>query len=281
MIIDFHTHIFSTRMKNNREKYVDRDPLFRLLYSNPNAKLATADDLIAGMDEHGIDISVVLNLAWSSQELCRETNDYILESVSRFPDRLVGFCMIRLDSLETALEELERCIKNGIKGIGEIRPSRGLLSNIAILKPIVQKIIDNNLILLTHASEPLGHIYPGKGDITPEALYPFITSFPGLKLVCAHWGGGLPFYALMPEVKKSLENVFFDSAASPYLYTSEVYNQVASLVGAEKILFGTDYPLLSPKRLLTEIETISLTQTIKNQILGENALKLLGIKNKG
>ena len=63
MIIDFHTHIFPPQIKNNRDQYVKDDPLFNALYSNPKAKLVTADDLIAGMDEHNIDISIALNIA--------------------------------------------------------------------------------------------------------------------------------------------------------------------------------------------------------------------------
>ena len=138
----------------------------------------------------------------------------------------------------------------------------------------------DNLILLTHASEPVGHQYPGKGDITPDKLFPMITKFPNLTLVCAHWGGGLPFYALMPEVKKAVANVFFDTAASPLLYSPEVYNQVIQLVGADKILFGSDYPLLAPSRLLQEIEVLDLPKEINDLILSGNALRLLGIKGK-
>ena len=281
MIIDFHTHIFPPQVKNNREKYVGRDPLFSLLYSNPKAKLADADDLIASMDEQEIDMSVVLNIAWKSPEMCRKTNDYILESIARFPHRLIGFAMIALDFPGTALKEIERCASNGIKGIGEIRPSKTLLGNLSSWEPIINKIVEDDLILLTHTSEPLGHIYPGKGDITPQELYPLIAAFPELKLVCAHWGGGLPFYSLMPEIKKSLGNIFFDTAASPYLYTPEIYQRVADLIGPDKILFGTDYPLLSPKRYLKEIASLNLIPQVKNQILSENALKLLGIKGKG
>jgi uncharacterized protein len=264
-------------MKNSREKYIDRDPLFSLLYSNPKAKLADADDLIASMDAYAIETSVVLNIAWDSPELCRETNVYIAEAISRFPHRLIGFGMIALDSLQTALNEIEFCALNGLKGIGEIRPGKRLLGNFALWRPIVTKIIENNLILLTHSSEPLGHEYRGKGDTTPDSLFPFIANFPGLKLVCAHWGGGLPFYALMPEVNKSLKNVFFDSAASPYLYTPEVYERVADLLGPERILFGTDYPLLTPERYLKEIDSLNLNPKVKSQILGENAKELLGI----
>ncbi len=239
--------------------------------------MADADDLIASMDEQGIDVSVVLNIAWRDPDLCHETNDYILESVSRFPQRLIGFGMVALDSPQSTFKEIELCAQNGLRGIGEIRPGKGLLNNLVPWKPVVNAIIKNNLILLAHSSEPLGHDYAGKGDITPDSLFPFIAEFPGLKLVCAHWGGGLPFYALMPEVKKSLANVFFDSAASPYLYSPEVFVRVADLIGPEKILFGTDYPLLSSQRYLREIESLGLSPKVKGRILGENARTLLGI----
>ncbi len=59
MIIDFHTHIFPPRIRKNRSKYIARDSCFAILYSSPNAKLATADELIASMDKNEIDISVV------------------------------------------------------------------------------------------------------------------------------------------------------------------------------------------------------------------------------
>jgi predicted TIM-barrel fold metal-dependent hydrolase len=85
----------------------------------------------------------------------------------------------------------------------------------------------------------------------------------------------------MPEVKKSLANIYFDSAASPYLYSPGVYEHTSGLVGIEKVLFGTDYPLLTPKRLLTQIKTLKLDEYSKQKILSQNALELLGIKNTG
>jgi len=276
MIIDFHTHIFSPQIKKDRSKYIAGDPCFASLYSSPDARLATADELIASMDKDGIDISVVLNIGWTKHELCVESNDYILESIARYPQRLIGFGAVPLQSPEAALNEIERCVKGGMKGIGEMR----LASYEEIIKPVIETIIRHKLILLTHASEPVGHQYPGKGSITPELLYPFITSFPDLTLVCAHWGGGLPFYALMPEVKKAMGNVFFDTAASPFLYSPQIYNQVRQLVGADKILFGSDYPLLAPSRLLKEIRSLELPEETESLILSGNAQRLLGIKGE-
>jgi len=279
MIIDFHTHIFPPRIKKDRDKYVNSDACFAIMYSSAKAKLATADELIASMDEAGVDISVVLNIGWTTHELCVETNDYILESIARYPQRLIGFGMVQPYSLQAALDEIERCAKGGIRGVGEMRPDMQLLDlrDEAVMPTFVEVMAKHNLILLTHASEPVGHEYPGKGAITPEILYPFITSFPDLTLVCAHWGGGLPFYTLMPEVKKAMNNVFFDTAASPFLYSPQIYNQVIQLVGADKILFGSDYPLLAPSRLLNEIKSLNLPEEAEHFILAGNAQRLLGI----
>ena len=282
MIIDFHTHVFPPQIKKNRNKYIERDPCFALLYSSKDAKIATADELIASMDEAGVDISVILNIGWTTHELCVETNDYIMESISRYPQRLVGFCAIQPQSPEAAIAEIERCAKAGIRGVGEMRPDMQPfdLGDELVMEPLVEVLRKHQLILLTHASEPVGHDYPGKGVITPDILYPFIASFPDLTIVCAHWGGGLPFYALMPEVSKAMSNVFFDTAASPLLYTPEVYNQVIQLVGADKILFGSDYPLLAQGRLLEEIRALGLPQETESLILSGNAQRLLGIEGE-
>ncbi len=279
MIIDFHTHIFPPQIKKNRSKYFS-DPCFSTLYSDKKAKLSTADELIVSMDKDGVDISVVLNIGWSTHQLCVETNDYILESIAQYPRRLVGFCSVQPQSLESTLDEIERCAKGGIRGVGEMRPDMQLLDlrDEKVMKPFIEAITKHNLILLTHASEPVGHEYSGKGNITPDRLYPLITSFPHLTLVCAHWGGGLPFYALMPEVKKAMSNVFFDTAASPFLYSPQIYNQVIQLVGADKILFGSDYPLLAQSRLLKEIKSLDLPEETERLLLSGNAQRLLGIK---
>ncbi len=279
VVIDFHTHIFSPKIKADRSKYIQGDPGFAALYAYKKTKLATAEDLIESMDKNGIDISVALNLGWSSHELCVETNDYILEAVNRYPKRLVGFCSVQPSSLDPALKEIERCAKGGVKGIGELRPDSQQidLKDTGMMSPFVAAIKKHHLILLTHSSEPVGHQYQGKGVVTPDWLYSLITDFPDLTLVCAHWGGGLPFYALMPEVKKALSNVYFDSAASPFLYSPQVYNQVIQLVGAEKILFGSDYPLMPASRLLKEIDSLDLAEESKNLILSGTAKKLLGI----
>lgn len=277
MIVDFHTHIFPPGIRDNRESYSGRDPCFDILYANPKAKIATAEDIVRNMDEEGIDISVVLNIGWSSHELCKETNDYIMEAIARYPDRLVGFCAVQPLAGDRAVEELERCVRGGVRGIGELRcDTQGFdLADMSAMSPIVEIAIKNRLVLLTHSSEPVGHSYPGKGDITPAILYRFVQAFPEATIVLAHWGGGLPFYALMPEVRRALANAYFDTAASPFLYQDAVFEHVVQIIGADKILFGSDFPLIGQSRIIKSVQSLNLTEEAKRLILGDNAQRIL------
>jgi predicted TIM-barrel fold metal-dependent hydrolase len=168
------------------------------------------------MDRLGIDVTVIVNYSWSTAELCRETNDYILESCVKYPDRLTGFCAVSDFTSEASLQEMGRCAGAGARGIGELRPDYhpDVFTDQKAMIPFASMLREHDLLLLLHTSEPVGHQYPGKGTAVPSLVYPFLSGFPEITTICAHWGGGLPFYALMPEVKKTLANVYFDSAAS-------------------------------------------------------------------
>lgn len=279
MIIDFHTHIFPPRMRENRDRYVQRDRTLAALYASPRARMASAEDLIAVMDEDGIDAAVTMGIGWSDYDTAREANDYIIDATRRWQGRIVGFAGINPAWGERAVWEAERCADAGLRGIGELHPdTQGFnLANRDAMAGLMAVAEERCLIVTTHSSEPVGHLYTGKGSVTPQVLMQFIGNFPDATIVCAHWGGGLPFYALMPEVASALRNVYFDSAASPFLYAPRVYSTVSSLVGADKALFGSDYALLRPRRLLDEITESGLTAEQQTSVKGGNAARLLGL----
>ncbi|MDZ4247405.1 MAG: amidohydrolase, partial [Dehalococcoidia bacterium] len=95
-IIDFHTHIFPPSIKKDRDAYVKRDALFAELYSSPKAAILTAEELIEAMDRAGVSRAVALNINWLTMDLCRETNDYIMDAIARYPTRLTGFGAVTL-----------------------------------------------------------------------------------------------------------------------------------------------------------------------------------------
>ena len=278
-VIDFHTHVFPPQMRENRELYVRRDMTFAALYTDPKARMATADNLISVMDKDGIDVAVAMGIGWSDYDTAREANDYIIEATRRWQGKIIGFAGINPAWGSRAVREAERCSDAGLRGIGELHPdTQGFdLADRDTMAGIMAVAQERRLIVTTHSSEPVGHLYTGKGSVTPQVLMPFIGNFPEATIVCAHWGGGLPFYALMPEVAAALHNIYFDSAASPFLYTSQVYGAVSSLVGADKILFGSDYALLRPRRLLNEITASGLTAEQQTAVRGGNAARLLGL----
>jgi len=278
MIIDFHTHALPPQIKNNRSRYVEKDAAFAEIYAREKIGIATAEGLIASMDREGIDISVVVNYGWSTHELCVETNDYIMESIARYPQRLYGFCAVASYHDDRSLAEIERCVKGGIKGVGELRPDLQPPATMtpAMLEPFARMLREHHLVLSTHSSDPVGHSYRGKGAATPERLEKFIANLNDVPVVCAHWGGGLPFYTLMPEVREALENVYYDTAISPFLYRPDIYRYVRDLVGADRIIFGSDYPAIAAARLLKEIETAGFSAEDRELILSGNARRLLG-----
>ena len=277
MIVDFHTHIFPPWTTAERERYVARDSTLGELYVDPKSKMASAEELIAAMDGDGVDLSVAMGIGWTDIGLAREANDYTIDAVRRYPTRLAGFAGINPAWGSKAAEEASRCAEAGLKGIGELHPDTQAydLADGRVLAPMMEAARQHNLIVTTHSSEPVGHSYSGKGRTRPEVLWQFISRNPGVRIVCAHWGGGLPFYALMPEVSETLSNVYFDTAASPLLYGPRVFEVGATLVGAAQVLFGSDFPLLSARRLLKQVEDAALSDADKAAITGGNAQKLL------
>ncbi len=141
--------------------------------------------------------------------------------------------------------------------------------------PVLDFMETKRMPLLLHTNETLGHDYPGKGRTPLEEFYELALSHPDLPLILAHWGGGLLFYELMPEIAKGLANTYYDTAASPFLYSKRIYSIACRVLGAEKILFGSDFPLLSPRRYFNEIEEADLNEESREKILGGNFQKLL------
>jgi len=277
MIIDFHTHLFPPDFTENRDRLTHEDPAFQSIYGSPQARLVSAEDLIQSMDENGVERSVVFGFPWEKEELFRRHNDYILESIHRNPDRLVGFCAFS-PLADAGAGEAARCLGQGLSGVGELAVYGGGITPevTQALKEVMDVCSETDVPFLLHTNEPVGHSYPGKTPNTLRQIYDFIRTYPANRIVLAHWGGGLLFYGLMKrEVRESLRNVWFDTAASPFLYAPDIYRVAGEIVGFEKILFGSDYPLISPGRYFKDMEAAGLSFGQMQQIKGLNAARLL------
>ena len=276
MVIDFHTHIFPKGIRENREAYFASEPAFKLLYSLPGSKLVGAQEIVAAMDRQGVDKSVIFGFPWKKSQTFIKHNDYILEAVARYPKRLIGLCCLDPFSRDAGTEAL-RCLEGGLAGIGELAFYQSGIDDEALekLAPLMQICRDKDLPVLIHTNEPVGHMYPGKTPHTLKQIYDLVKKFPENVIVLAHWGGGIFFFALLKkEVRGSLKNVYFDTAASPFLYAPEIYRYAKDIVGLDKILFGSDFPLINPARYFKELDISGLSKAEIESICGLNAAQL-------
>lgn len=277
MIIDFHTHLFPESICSGRQACCESEPAFDMLYRSPKSRLVSAPELLAAMDENGVDQSVVFGFPWHSVELFRRHNDFIMNTVQRHPDRLIGFGCFDPGNREAA-REAERCLDGGLAGVGELAFYRSGIDDerLAQLAPIMDICRERGRPVMIHTNEPVGHDYPGKTPNTLSQIYRMVERFAANTIVLAHWGGGLFFFRLLKKgVKDSLRNVYFDTAASPFLYDEAIYRIAIQLAGVDKILFGSDFPLIPPARYFREIEASGLSAAERRQICGLNARRLL------
>ena len=277
MIVDAHTHIFPPEIAANRERFRLQDAWFARLYASPKARLSTAEDLVAAMDEAQVDVAVVCGFGWADAGLCRLHNDYIASAVQAHRGRLVGLAVVN-PRTSAAPAELARAASLGLAGIGELMPDgQGYsLADADTLAPIAEAAGALGWPVLTHACEPVGHDYAGKGAPSLAAALSLAQAFPSLTLILAHWGGGLLFYELMPEVRRALARVYYDTAASPLLYDDRIY-RLGDDLAPGRVLYASDWPLLPMARCLAQVRAAGLSPSALASVLGKNAAVAFGL----
>ena len=278
-VVDAHTHAFPPDWVRDRSPLLERDPWCRELYASPTAKMIDAPGLLAAMDAAGVTQAVMCGWPWADPGLCREHNDYFATAARESRGRLSWLASISPAAADAA-KEAARCLDLGAAGIGELNAdAQGFdLTDPGALAAVGEVLIGVGRPLLLHASEPVGHLYPGKGTATPNRLLRFLEAHPDLEVVLAHWGGGLPFYELMPEVAIATRNVWYDSAASSYLYRPAVFRAVLDIVGAERVMWASDHPVLRMGTFLARTRRdASIRPDERELVMGENARKVYGL----
>jgi uncharacterized protein len=279
LIIDVHTHIFPERMCRDRAAFFDGEAAFRLLYDSPGSRMADAGALIAAMDSAGVDMAVTFGFPWKRPDFWRLHNDYVMEAAARHPKRLIPLCCVDME-IDGAVGEVERCLAAGCAGVGELAFYASGIDQkaLGLLEPVMALCRSADVPVMIHTNEPVGHVYPGKAPMTPGEIYGAAAAFPENRLIFAHWGGGLFFYHLLKkEAADVLKNVYYDTAASPFLYDPKIYRIAVAIMGPDKILMGSDFPLIKPERYYAEMNQAGLSENEKSKILGANAAALFGL----
>jgi predicted TIM-barrel fold metal-dependent hydrolase len=253
MIVDIHTHIFPPSFAGDRNALCAREPHFAAMYRDPKARMATAEDLLASMDEAKVDVSIACGFWWDDPELAMEHATYLADVARTSGGRIVAFVPTFRDM-------------PGAAGIGEVRVET------AAEVPMVERP------LLLHCSEEVGHDYPGKaGGLSPGQVWRLLQAQPNARVIAAHWGGGLPFFGLMPELRTIVDTgrLIFDSAASSFLYRPEVFRAAIDLVGVPAVAWGSDFPLRSQSTDLRDVRAALPDPEARAAVLGGNAARFL------
>ena len=248
---------------------------------------STTEELLRDMDCAGVDRVVMQGWYWQQSKSCDMHNAWHCRSVEEHPDRFLAFAAVQPLGGDTAFDALRRAVDGGCCGIGEVLPAA---QGFDLRDPNWRRMLDyadiNGLPVCMHVTEPVGRAYPSRVGVDLQQIVEMAGEFPRLKLILAHWGGGLPLYELNPWCRKRLKGVYYDTAASPLIYDTRVWKQMTDLAGHERVLFGSDYPLrLYPsrekttgfRRLIKEVRESGTTKSAQDRILGLNAAALLGL----
>lgn len=278
MILDFHIHLFQPGVIRNRARYF-RDPQFQFLYKDKGAKILPEKDVYVEMDAAGVDYSVAMGFPWIEEEFCEEQISFFSSMARGSGSRLLPFGSVPLAegvSVERRVREIRDL---GLYGIGEIAfYLQGMTpQHEKYLRAVLGAACDYSLPVCLHLNEPVGHSYTGKYEPGFSRIYAMLSDYPDATIILAHWGGGLLFYELMPEVARSLKNCYYDTAASPYLYANRIFTIAPDITGPGKILFGSDFPLISQARYIEIIEKNVPDKNAREQILGGNGARILGL----
>jgi predicted TIM-barrel fold metal-dependent hydrolase len=291
-IVDSHIHFYPEEVSADPVKWgtEQREPWWASCVAPAGRRSiqgwATSAVLLRDMDRAGVEKCVLLGWYWENQQTCDLQNGWFNDLIKAHPDRILAFATVQPRAKQAALDSLQRALDSGFCGIGELFPqAQEFAYDDPYFVRVLQIAAERGLPVNLHVTDPL---ILTTAVLRPTPLENFVRlakDFPAVKLILAHWGGGLPFYELNPHLREILRNVSYDCAASSLLYDKRVFRQVIDLVGVDRVLYGSDYPLLlyprdqhTPdfKRFLNDVVTAGLSQEELEQVLGKNLLRLVG-----
>ena len=279
-VVDAHTHLFAPAQRERRDAIADGDPAFAEMYRDPSAKMASAPELLGALDGAGIDGAVAAGFAFASQREIDDQNRYVAEAAASAGGRVIPLATLNL-ALPGWVRTAETALEAGARGFGELRPhNQGWDPLGRASQDLCELAAARGVPLLWHVSETVGHQYPGKaGGISPAELCELAVAQPATIMIAAHLGGGAAFLLLMPELRTAMRNVYFDTAAVSLLYAMESVARLVDLCGPERVLFASDYPLLSPRRQLERVRAV-LNESCVQAVCGGNAGRLFSERSE-
>lgn len=259
-IIDFHAHIYPDKIAERATQAIGN------FYDIDMDRVGSLENLLRCSEAAGITNCVVHSVATNPQQVER-INDFIFDSVSANSDKLFGFGTMHQD-FENKLEEVDRCIKMGLKGI-KLHPDTQMFNVDDECMLEMYDYLQDKVPLLLHCGDY-------RYDYShPRRVANICRMFPRLTVIGAHFGG----YSVWDEAYECLKdfNCFLDTSSSSALMEEGMFGKLIKAYGADRLLFGTDFPMWDSKEELERFMSVELSEKEREKILYNNAASLLNI----
>ncbi len=279
MIIDIHAHPLTKEvleLPGTKELYQPYEAIF-----HREVKPISLEQMIEGMDKAGVAKTVLCPLNMETMVLdglkgYKIPNELIAKAVSQYPDRFIGFACVDPRKGYLAAKELEQAIRElGLVGLGELLPSDvELYPNDELMYPLYEKALELEIPVIIHT----GQIFDPGTKLkysNPIFVDDVAVDFPSLKLIVSHFGW--PWMEEAIAIVQRNTNVYFDISGWAPRYLPKLLIDYMDGPLSDKALFGTDFPLISWERVVSELRALPLKESTKEKVFGENAKRLLNL----
>lgn len=296
-VIDCHVHLYPPEINQAPARWAAEqgEPLWGTLCARVRKSgravqgFPTVDGLLRAMDQAGVERAILQGWYWQNHDTAVAQNRFLAGCIHAHPDRLSACATFHPAAGEAAVgSELAWVRDHGFCGLGELSPhSQGFSIDDPVWRTALEAAAKWRMPVLLHVTEPAGKGYPGRVLTPLEDFVRLAEEFPQTRFVLAHWAARLPLHPELGPRVRTLRNVFYDTAASPLLYDFSVFREVLAAVGQDRVLFGSDYPLiLNPAEetepeiaaFLAKIKTLDLGQTEQRALLRDNACSVFPLK---
>ncbi|PAV26190.1 amidohydrolase [Tamilnaduibacter salinus] len=225
------------------------------------------------MDRAGVSKSLIS--AWTGPQGDLISNDEVAAFVNEAPDRLVGVGSVNIARPMDAVREIRRCVKElGFKGVRVLPWLWELPPTHARFYPVFAECCELGVPFCTQVGHT-GPLMPSDVGRPIPHIDQVAIDFPELMIVGGHVG--YPWTEEMVAVATKHANVYIDTSAyTVKRYPPELVRFMAGH-GRRKVLFGSNWPMITPERCLADIDTLPLDEEARNDFLGGNAARVFSL----
>ena len=260
MIIDVHAHVFPDKLAEKASVNIGHFYGLNMKYNG------TVESLLKEGTAAGVDKFVIHSVATSPKQV-DSINHFIHDTYMNNKDIFIGFCSLHPDS-EKLEEEFDWAMENGLKGIK--------------LHPDFQKfyIDDDKAMRIYELAEGVCPIIMHMGDYRTEysksdRLVKVLDKFPNLDVIAAHFGGFSEWDTAAATLSLAKSRVYVDTSSSTFRLAPNQIRELIDIYGADRVLFGTDYPMWGAQGELDYFKNVEITDDEWDMISHKNFENLM------